>query len=720
MLRSQIREAINNRPLTDFVPLTLDRKAGANMYICPVCGSGTGKGGKARATGGLAVDPRTRRVTCFAGGCFGDGNKNKGTDTLGALEIIWGMGETDTMYRAGYTDIDEEGAQSRPAPKKEKPKAKPAADWLSFYRDCHKALLASPEGLNYLHARGISDESIERWNLGYCAEWRHPSAPNSEPTPRIIVPRTKESYMARLTREPKNDYESGRKKPVTKQALFNADALDGAEVAFVVEGEFDAISLYQAGAPAVVALGSLGNAGDMRNAAVRHPAAVYVLALDNDKDKPDGTNKSRETQETLERNLKTAGLTYISLNPAEFYGEGNKDANDVWRWKPDVLKERVAEAVRQAQEVKTAREEAEAEAIKHNTGDGMLDDFLTMVTDAEERYFEEIPTGIADIDKALQGGFIRKTLVTLGAPPAMGKTALAQWIFENIAQSGHDVLYINLEMSREQLLARSLSRVARQQFNFSIDSLSVLRGYAWTGEQREKVMQAADWYRENVARNFVYNPDGPDGKRTGNTISDIKGTINREVARLAKMGRPAPLICIDYLQLVDGENRDAMEGLKQVIFDLKQIAVENSTVVLLIIANNRASNKTGTVEMESGRDTSAIEYSGDAMLGISYTAIENEESFTYKTDDGKEKKVKYTLDILRKLKRAALDNHKPVPAVCKRVTVRVLKSRFTEPEAGARMIFDGKHSLYYPETNRGMDWDSEFEELLASCPFVDD
>ncbi|MBQ2444210.1 MAG: hypothetical protein II501_02890, partial [Clostridia bacterium] len=99
MTREEARADINRRPLTDFVPLEVSRKAGRNMYICPVCKSGTGKNG----TGAFHIYPDSNRVFCYAGGCFTD----KGEDTIGALRIIWKCSETEALERAGYT-IDNE------------------------------------------------------------------------------------------------------------------------------------------------------------------------------------------------------------------------------------------------------------------------------------------------------------------------------------------------------------------------------------------------------------------------------------------------------------------------------------------------------------------------------------------------------------------------------------------------------------------------------------
>ena len=696
MNREDARNDINSRPLTDFVSLEMSRKAGRNMYKCPVCGSGTGRHG----TGALHIYPDSNRVICFSNGgkkgqggeCFGE----KGQDTLGALRIIWQCGETEALERAGYT-ID----KSSPAPvhrehKKntEHQERKPeTADYSLFYRECHKDLKESPEALEYLHGRGITDDSIERFNLGYCAAWKHPKSPYSRPTKRIIIPRTNASYTARMIEKPLNEWEEARKKQTTKQKeLFNIEALNGAETPIICEGELDAISLYQAGAGAVVGIGAVTNTGILLEEAKKHPEAVFILALDNDPDKEDGSNPGKDVQLKLAADMMAAGLVVLNVDPARIYGKA-KDGNEAFMKDPERLGKAVAWIQETAREMKAGRDEEREAELRKRTGEGMLEAFLLSVTDNEARTFEPIPTGIKDIDRALEGGFIRKTLVTLGAPPAMGKTALAQWIFENIAAAGHHVLYLNLEMSREQLLARSISRLAWKYSKQDFSTLEVLRGYGWTDEQREAITQAAARYKAEIAPTFIYNPDG-----VGNDIDSILSAMEAETARIKAQGKPAPLVCIDYLQLVDSGDRDAIEGMKAVIFRLKDFAKRENTVVFLIIANNRASNKTGTVEMESGRDTSAIEYSGDFMLGLAYTAIEDrrEYEYTYEDKSGNERtgKAVYDLETIRRLKKEAYEEGRAVPAVCNEVSVKVLKSRFTDSERRANLIFDGKHSTF--------------------------
>ena len=708
-------------------------------YCCPFCGSGEYKGHKGhKPDGALNWYKQTNTFHCFACGKSGDvidlHMQEYGLDFNAALEDLAGrMGLEIDPWRPGRTTAEEDfrqapsfsgmdGASEGNAP--ERPQKAPEGPWKAedkeeyangqeggleaargaekgmdytgFYKQAHEDLKASREALDYLHGRGITDESIERFNLGYCADWKHSKAPGSvRPTKRIIIPRTAGTYTARRIDEPANEAEAAYKKQVqgTQKDLFSLEALEGAGAVFVCEGELDAISLYQAGAGAVVGIGTTTNAGAFVDEARKHPGAVYVLALDNDPDKEDGSNPGKDAQRKLAESMRAVGLEIMNADPSQVYGDA-KDGNEAYTKDPEHLKKVIAYLQGKALETKARLDEEREAELKKRTGEGMLDAFLATVTDTTARTFEAIPTGIKDIDRALGGGFIRKTLVTLGAPPAMGKTALAQWIFENIAAAGHDVLYINLEMSREQLLARSISRLAWKYEKKDFTALDVLRGYAWTEEQRETIMAAAGRYKAEIAPHFIYNPDG-----VTNGINSIMAAIEAETTRVKATGRPAPLVCLDYLQLVDSGERDAIEGLKNVIFKLKDYAKNENTVVLVIIANNRASNKTGTVDMESGRDTSAIEYSGDVMLGLAYTAIEDRRKYEYafRDEDGERmepEKGIYNLDVIRRMKKEAFDYGEDVPAVCKEVSLKVLKSRFTDSERRAKLTFDGKHSIF--------------------------
>lgn len=694
MNRDNIRQEINSQPLYNFYALRMSPKGGRNHYVCPICGSGSGPKG----TGALHVNPNTYRVTCFSGNCFGE----KGEDTLGALEKLWGLSETAVMERCGYT-IDKGDQDLTPLSRQssQKPAAdpEPDKDYLEngFYRQAYQQLQESSEALEYLARRGISRESIERFKLGFVPAWTHPKNAGKYPAPRIIIPRSRRTYQTRRI-DGKDAYKNQLCGSMLD--LFNVKCLESAKVAFIAEGELDAISVMQIadtederlhdGAIHCIGLGSTSNTGTLLEAAKWHRDIVYILALDNDL-KEDGTSHGKAAQDTLAAKMETEGIRYINYDPGMIYGEF-KDANDAYNADREAFSDKIRMLNRMAldewEDLQTeleAKREAEDEERRQRTGPGMVDLFLKEI---ETESYKPIPTGIKDIDRAMDGGFLKKTFVTIGAAPGMGKTALAQFLLENIAKNrdlNRDILFINLEMSREQLLGRSLSRYMWNMFGEDVSTLDVLRGYTWSEQRREHIHKAAAAYSEEVARRFIYNPPGVSA-----SLDSILKAMEAEAARTQSEGREAPIVCIDYLHLIQGDPRDdEVLTLKKAVDRLKGYAIKHDTVVLAILANNRQSNKTGTADLESGRDTSAIEYSSDQHLGLTYAAILDHE----RDEAGDE----YTIDKIRELRRNAFNKGAPIPIVCRRLVLSINKNRFNAGDASTRLVFDGRHSMFYQE-----------------------
>lgn len=299
-----------------------------------------------------------------------------------------------------------------------------------------------------------------------------------------------------------------------------------------------------------------------------------------------------------------------------------------------------------------------------------VDAFLQKV---QTEAYKPIPTGISNIDKALAGGFFPQMLCTLGAAPAQGKTILAQQIAESMARLGRaKVLYFNLEMSVEQLIARSISRAT------GYTALSILQGYAWTPEQEARITMAAKKYRETIAPNIAYNPAHPSVLSGSACYQDILETMEHEAGR---KDLKLPLVCIiDYLQLLrDREGKaDDVEIIKASLKAFKDFAVEHNAVVLLIMAHSRATNTSGTVTQAAGRDTSSIEYSGDIQMSLNYTKIADG---TYKNLD----------DMARAIREKKEDERAyNLRSVC------ITKHRFAPADSKARadFLFVGEESKF--------------------------
>ncbi len=675
-----IRDAINSRPLTDFYRL---EKSRGGEYVCPICGSGTHK----NKTGALSIRKSDNRVTCFGSGhCFGE----KGQDTLGALrQLLAGQTEREIFAYCGYqmtgtgrpsAAADFAGEAEETQKNRQKPaesgNSEPAHSFTEEI-DRYAAALAGSEGEAYLLGRGFTRETMQRFKLGYDAQ-RH----------CVTIPYNPQgSYYGRRSLLPEEKIPDGKGKYdklpraiAGAEPLFNGSALYSGDIVFVTEGALDAISIAQAGG-AAVALNGTGFNKLIDQLKKKPTAAAIVLCLDND-------DAGRTATAAIGAALDEIGAFCVT-GTAAIMGEAQDPAEAEYRKDPnEVLQRNGAEALRQAvtetadetrRQYGMAQQAAEAERQQH-TGAGMVDAFLTAI---QTRKYEPMPTGITDIDRALDGGFMRQWLILLGAAPGAGKTALAQWIFEGMAKRGTACVYLNLEMSREQILARSFSRLAARR-GHKIRTNVILQGYRWTDEQRAAIMDAAGEYKDTIAPRMIYNPDGV----TAN-LDSILAYIESEAQRAEKAEMPAPCVVLDYLQIVSGEPReDAASVIKRAVSGLKDYAVKHNTLVFVIIAHNRASNSTGAVSMESGRDTSALEYSADLQLALTFTKC-------LKRDGQKAKSPDDLTDDERK-----------------EITLRIVKGRFGGMGREVDLHFNGE-TMTYTQTAK------DFIEVDEPTPFDD-
>ena len=525
--------------------------------------------------------------------------------------------------------------------------------------------------------RGFTQDTITRFKLGYDAQ-RH----------CVTIPYNPQgSYYGRRSLLPEEKIPEGKGKYdklpraiAGAEPLFNGSALYSSDIVFVTEGALDAISIAQAGG-AAVALNGTGFSKLIDQLKKKPTAAAIVLCLDND-------DAGRTATAAIGAALDEIGAFCVT-GTAAIMGEAQDPQDPEYRKDPnEVLQRSGADALQQAvtetadetrRQYRMAAQAADAER-QQRTGAGMVDAFLQAV---QTRKYEPMPTGITDIDRAIGGGFIRQQLVLLGAAPGAGKTALAQWIFEGMAKRGTACVYLNLEMSREQILARSFARLAARR-GHKIRTTTILQGYNWTDEQRAAIMDAAGEYRDTIAPRMIYNPDGV----TAN-LDSILAYIEAEAQRAEKAEMPAPCVVLDYLQIVSGEPReDAASVIKRAVSGLKDYAMKHNTLVFVIIAHNRASNSTGAVSMESGRDTSALEYSADLQLALTFTKC-------LKRDGQKAKSPDDLTDDERK-----------------EITLRIVKGRFGGMGREVDLHFNGE-TMTYTQTCK------DFIEVDEPTPFDD-
>lgn len=312
-----------------------------------------------------------------------------------------------------------------------------------------------------------------------------------------------------------------------------------------------------------------------------------------------------------------------------------------------------------------------------------------------QRTYEPIPTGLIDIDKALAGGMMRGQLVILGAAPGIGKTALATWIFSNLALNRAPSLYLNLEMSYDQLSARRYS-AALAEVGCKLTPADVLHGYARTPEEWEQIEKATE--RIVAIDAYLQSP-----KQILGNLDSIVKVINAEAARMEALNQRAPFVVLDYLQKVSGDSGEERTAVVQrAVSAMKDYALTHNTIAFVIVAHNREANKNGRISMEAARDTSDIEYTADLQLGLTYTGCLY--PMTRKGRDNKPYEVYRTPGELTMSQKRFL-------------TVQVTKARFGQQDVTAHLYFDGATMTF---KQVGYDWipldDSEgksFEEFTG-------
>lgn len=574
----------------EIVPKMTSRAArnvnGEPSWVCPLCGHGT-------HGDGLTLNPKSadrNELKCFGCDFAGDiislymkTESKSYNDALSLLANELGLEIESGQREATLESVRTEKTAVQPVKQEEQP----LPDFAGYYDRCRNMLRESEAAQDYLSRRGIAGDLIDRFCIGF-----DPVADPAEaghPTPRIIIPVSRSFFIGRaIAADIPKQYAKMNPKgsPID---LFNLDALRGSEKAvFITEGIFDALSIETAGYPAI-SLNSVSNVEKLLEALRGSETAIkekcFVLCLDGDE-------AGLKASAALRKGLTVIGANYIAGGAARC---GCKDVNEALQHKKGLF----------LPALKELADRAEA------CTDDLLRFFLKIQTEA----YKPIETGYKWFDDLIGGGFYNQTLSMFMAPPAAGKTALVHQIAEQLSKS-REVLYINLEMSNEQMLARSVARkLARRGIKLS--PTAILRGYNLDYVQLEAIRDVLTNDRDNIE--YI-------GEKFGSSFEGIATALNKRAEASKRQGKPAPVVILDYLHLVGSKDRlDAQETIKRTVLELKKYAIDHNSIVIAISASNRASNKAGTIDMDSGRDSSGIEYTCDLLIGLELWSEGNED-----------------------------------------------------------------------------------------------
>jgi replicative DNA helicase len=208
-----------------------------------------------------------------------------------------------------------------------------------------------------------------------------------------------------------------------------------------------------------------------------------------------------------------------------------------------------------------------------------------------------LPTGFIDLD-AITAGLQNSELVLIAARPSVGKTSLGLNLVRHIVvDAGHPVFFVSLEQSRIELAERLLCCQAR------VDSHKLRKGHL-SAEDMQKLIEAGDLLRQ--ARLFIDDTAGQGMLRIAAN------------ARRLKLRHHIKLVVIDYLQLIEPDNRkdSRQEQVANISRRLKFLAKELAIPVVALAQVNRTSEdrQDHRPRLSDLRESGSLEQDADTVL----------------------------------------------------------------------------------------------------------
>ena len=368
---------------------------------------------------------------------------------------------------------------------------------------------------------------------------------------------------------------------------------------FIVEGELDALSIIEVGGEAVALGTTTKSKALIELLKAQAPAQALIIALDNDEA---GQRASRE----LTEGLQGLNIPCYSFNPCGQY----KDANEALQRDREAL----TIAVEEAEHLQDEEAQAQKEAYLKNSTAHYLQSFVNGIADSVDTPY--IPTGFKKLDSVLDGG-LYEGLYIVGAISSLGKTTIITQIADQIAQAGTDVLIFSLEMARAEIMAKSISRHTLQSVlatGGDIRNAKTARGITtgkryidYSQTERDLINSSIMEYSKYAQNIYISEGVGDIG------AEQIRETVQKHILFTGK----TPVVIIDYLQILApySERATDKQNTDKAVMELKRISRDYKTPVIGISSFNRANYKEA-VTMEAFKESGAIEYSSDILIGL--------------------------------------------------------------------------------------------------------
>ncbi len=284
-----------------------------NEIVCPFCGNGTGSDHT-----GVDVKKLDKGYKCH---CFKCGKTYDNLDIYAEYYGLDVVKNFKAIVDGALAAIAEVPADAVPEYSVDVAKPKITKDYLNFInyaRDNLKSFVDSHGG----NWRGLTYETLKLFVVGYAPQFGTPK------TPRVIIPSSRNHFLARFVGNLDDYFDADKIKPKqhfgTKEIynfqpvanwiekIFAADKITTENVnhqsfspIFVVEGEIDAMSLYQLYNTPVISTCGKEMTAEMFNTLKENFFAgapfIFVVMYDNDEAGITGAIKTAEKLNTIDK-----------------------------------------------------------------------------------------------------------------------------------------------------------------------------------------------------------------------------------------------------------------------------------------------------------------------------------------------------------------------------------------------------------------------------------
>ena len=633
MNRDEAREELLTRE-PDFLETAKRKVNGHPTYICPNCGNGKGKDGD-----GIVLDTSSKsrfpHWKCFCCDLY--------ADVLELWKIDRDISDNAEAFRTAYNYynifVDDDyrtdfKAYSKPVETLQSNFSKttpttankpsdsvqmanrdslitgnslqadssvesgtaPEVDYTNFFLQANKNLI------NTTYHRGISLDTLNHFKVGFVPNWQSPKAlregKNPPTSPRLIIPTSKYSYIARDTRPDSKKFTKMKEGAIH---FLNIGALQTAQKPiFIVEGEIDALSIIDVGGEAI-ALGSTSNIKKfLKILEKQKPVQPLIIAPDNDE-------AGQKALKQLSDGLDSLGIEYYTINFTKPY----KDANEALiadRESFSSMVEEIEQNPAGAEKMIQEEEYLKTSVANH------LQDFMNSISASANTPY--VPTRFKALDTVLDGG-LYEGLYIVGAISSLGKTTFVTQMCDQIAESEQEILIFSLEMARTELMAKSISRLTfldvlknagRIQDAKTARGITTGSRYAkYSKTEKDLIQRSISSYGRYAENIFIHEGIGDIG------TEQIRETVERHISITGRK----PVVLIDYLQILAPTNDRATDkqNTDKAVLELKRISRDFKIPVIAISSFNR-DNYSSPVSMQSYKESGAIEYSSDILIGL--------------------------------------------------------------------------------------------------------